>query len=116
MHSGFSSLRGALPMNLKRRFPGYKVWTRASADIERIVIIWQDCLSRYGGPLLFGKRRCMADAMYAPVVTRFLTYDVKLDAACSAYCRRIMAMPEMVEWVAAARTEKEEIDALDMEF
>ena len=116
MHSGFASLRGALPMNLKRRFPGHTVWTRAGADIERISAIWRECLSRYGGPLLFGKRRCMADAMYAPVVTRFLTYDVKLDAVCSAYCKRIMAMPEMIEWVAAARKEKDEIDELDMEF
>jgi glutathione S-transferase len=116
MHSGFSSLRGALPMNLKRTFPGHKVWARATSDIERVVTIWRDCFTRYKGPLLFGKRRCMADAMYAPVVTRFLTYDVKLDAVCSAYCKRIMAMPEMVEWIAAARKEKEEIDELDMEF
>ena len=116
MHSGFGSLRGALPMNLKRRFPGHKVWTRASADIERISAIWHECLSRYGGPLLFGKRRCMADAMYAPVVTRFLTYDVELDVVCSAYCKRIMAMPEMIEWIACARKEKDEINELDMEF
>ncbi len=116
MHSGFSSLRGALPMNLKRSFPGHKVWARANADIERVTAIWRDCLARHGGPLLFGKRRSMADAMYAPVVTRFITYDVKLDATCYAYCKRIMALPEMVEWIAAARLEEEEIDELDMEF
>jgi glutathione S-transferase len=115
MHSGFSSLRSALPMNLKRSFPGHKVWARALGDIERIAKIWRDCLATHGGPFLFGKR-CMADAMYAPVVTRFATYDVKLDRVCSAYCARIMAMPEMVEWIAAARREPDEIDELDMEF
>jgi len=116
MHSGFSSLRGALPMNLKRKFPGHKVWTRAHADIERVTTIWRECLAQYGGPFLFGKKRSMADAMYAPVVTRFVTYDVKLDAICQGYGKRIMAMPEMVEWIAAAREEVEEIDELDMEF
>src|SRR6478672_13314499 len=56
MHSGFASLRGALPMNLKRRFPGHKVWARAQGDIERITTIWRHCLATYGGPFLFGKR------------------------------------------------------------
>ena len=58
----------------------------------------------------------MADAMYAPVVTRFLTYHVKLDAPCAAYCEHIMALPEMIEWVEAARQEPLEIDELDIEF
>ncbi len=115
MHSGFSALRGALPMNLKRVFPGHKVWARAVDDIERITTIWHECLATYGGPFLFGKRT-MADAMYAPVVTRFVTYDVKLDRQCTAYGKRILAMPEMVEWTAAAKREPEEIDELDMEF
>jgi len=116
MHSGFSSLRSALPMNLKHVFPGHKVWARAVADIERVTTIWHDCLETYGGPFLFGAKRCMADAMYAPVVTRFITYDVKIDAACSAYGEHIMAMPEMIEWITAAKKEPEEIDELDMEF
>jgi len=115
MHSGFSSLRAALPMNLKAHFPGHKVWARAVGDIERITAIWNECLSTYGGPFLFGQR-CMADAMYAPVVTRFTTYDVKLDAQCAEYARRILALPEMIEWIDAARKEVEEIDELDMEF
>lgn len=115
MHSGFSSLRSALPMNLKRVFPGHKVWLRAQADIDRIVVIWRDCLKRYGGPFLFGKR-CMADAMYAPVVTRFVTYDVKLDRPCAGYRAQIIATPEMLAWTAAAKEEPESIDELDMEF
>jgi len=54
--------------------------------------------------------------MFAPVVTRFLTYDIKLDARCTAYCKTIMAMPEMKEWVAAAKLEPDEIEELDMDF
>lgn len=58
----------------------------------------------------------MADAMYAPVVTRFLSYDVPLDSVCAAYCKRVMDLPAMQEWVAAAKEEPEEIDELDAEF
>jgi glutathione S-transferase len=116
MNSGFANLRASLPMNLKGRFPGHKVWAGALPDIERILEIWTDCLSRYGGPFLFGAQRSMADAMYAPVVTRFLTYDLPLSPLCSAYCATIMAMPEMQEWVAAAMLEAEEIEQLDMDF
>jgi glutathione S-transferase len=116
MNSGFANLRSSLPMNLKARFPGHKVWAGARPDIERITEIWTECLARYGGPYLFGARRGTADAMYAPVVTRFLTYDIQLDDACAAYCRTIMAMPEMQEWVAAAKVEPDEIEELDMDF
>ena len=115
MHSGFSNLRSALPMNLKRVFPGYKVFARAQADIGRVTGIWTECLARYGGPFLFGKRS-MADAMYAPVVTRLVTYDVKLDRRCAAYGAHVLALPEMIEWTAAAAAEPEEIEELDMEF
>ena len=115
MHSGFSALRSALPMNLKAHFPNFKVWSRAQADIQRITTIWKECLATYGGPYLFGERS-MADAMYAPVITRFITYDVALEPICAAYSKRIMAMPEMKEWIAAAQKEPEDIDELDVEF
>ena len=115
MHSGFSALRSALPMNVKARFPGFRIWSRAQADIERIADIWRECLSTYGGPYLFGKLS-MADAMYAPVVTRFLTYDVKLDRACGDYAARIMAWADMVEWIEAAKLEQTDIDELEVEF
>ena len=115
MHSGFGALRSALPMNLKARFPGFRIWSRAQADIDRIAEIWRECLATCGGPYLFGKRS-MADAMYAPVVTRFLTYDVKLDGVCSEYAARIMAWPDLAEWVSAAKLEKSEIDELEVEF
>jgi glutathione S-transferase len=116
MHSGFSAMRGSLPMNIKGHFPGFKIWSRAQTDIDRVTAIWRECLKSYGGPFLFGKQPCIADAMYAPVVTRFLSYDVALDRECVAYCKRVMALPAMQEWVAAAKQEPEEIDELDAEF
>ena len=116
MHSGFSAMRGSLPMNIKGHFPNFKIWSRAQTDIDRVVAIWRECLERYGGPFLFGAQPCIADAMYAPVVTRFLSYDVSLDRECAAYCKRVMALPAMQEWVAAAKQEPDEIDELDAEF
>jgi glutathione S-transferase len=115
MHSGFHNLRSALPMNLKAHFPGFTVWTGAQADVDRVVAIWRECLAKYGGPYLFGEPT-LADAMYAPVATRFLTYDVKLDPECAAYCATIMSWPAMMEWVAAAQLEPDELEELDVEF
>lgn len=116
MHSGFANLRSALAMNLKARHPGFKVWAGAQADIDRVTTVWRECLTQYGGPYLFGARPTMADAMYAPVCTRFVTYDVKLDGACAEYCRRIMALPHMQEWIEAAQAEPDEVEELDVEF
>jgi glutathione S-transferase len=115
MHSGFANLRSALPMNLKARHPGFKVWSGAQADIDRIAAIWRDCFAAHRGPYLFGKLS-MADAMYAPVATRFLTYDVKLDRDCDGYCDRIMALPDMIAWREAALAEPDGLEELDMEF
>ncbi|OYW68468.1 MAG: glutathione S-transferase [Bosea sp. 12-68-7] len=116
MHSGFANLRSALPMNLKAHYPGFKVWAGAQADIDRVTEIWRDCLQRYGGPYLFGKTLTMADAMYAPVCLRFLTYDVALDAACQAYCRTISAWPALRRWIEAAKAEPDDVEELDAEF
>jgi glutathione S-transferase len=116
MHSGFSALRSSLPMNLRGHFPKFKVWSRAQADIDRIAAIWRDCLETYGGPFLFGKQRTIADAMYAPVCTRFVTYDVALDTTCRAYCDLMLSQPEMKEWMKGAQLEPMDIDELDVEF
>src|SRR5580693_5516297 len=116
MHSGFTNLRSALPMNLKAHRPGFKVWTGAQADIERVTAIWRDCLQRYGGPYLFGKAATVADAMYAPVCSRFATYDVKLDAASAGYRDLMLKFPAMLEWTLAAKSEPEEVEELDVEF
>src|SRR5262249_40894988 len=106
----------ALPMNLKGHYPGFKVWSGAQADIDRIVTIWRECFALHDGPYLFGEQPCMADAMYAPVVTRFLTYHVRLGKGCGNYCQTIMALPYMEEWIAAAQKEPEEMLELDVEF
>ncbi len=116
MHSGFSNLRSALPMNIKARFPGFKSWAGAHGDIDRIAAIWRECIEAYRGPYLFGQTPCAADAMYAPVCTRFVTYDVALDPVTAQYCRSIMAMPLMQEWIAAAKVEPDELEELDVEF
>jgi glutathione S-transferase len=115
IHSGFSTLRASLPVNIKGHFPNFKIWTRAQADIDRVCTIWRECLAESGGPFLFGERT-MADAMYAPVMTRFATYDVKLDTRLNAYAEAIMKMPEMAEWVDAAKAEPEEIEELEVEY
>jgi glutathione S-transferase len=115
MHSGFISLRQALPMNIKAEFPHFKIWSKAKADIDRILAIWRECLTAYGGPYLFGKIG-MADAMYAPVVSRFRTYGVALDGELKEYADRIWDLPAMREWRQAAIAEKEEIEELEVEF
>ncbi len=115
MHSGFVSLRQALPMNIKAEFPRFKIWSKAKADIDRILVIWRECLSAYGGPYLFGKIG-MADAMYAPVVSRFRTYGVALDGELKDYADLVWDLPAMKEWRKAALAEKEEIEELEVEF
>lgn len=115
MHSGFYNLRSALPMNLKAHYPGFKVWSGAEADIARVTEIWRECLKDSGGPYLFGKPT-MADAMYAPVCTRFKTYDVKLDPVSEKYRDTVLAWPLMQQWMEAAEDEPIELDELDAEF
>jgi glutathione S-transferase len=116
MHSGFANLRSALPMNLKARYPGFKVWAGAQADIDRVTAIWRECLNKYGGPYLFGAHPTLADAMYAPVATRFQTYDVKLDRACHDYCETVLNLPDMLEWTEAAKSELVALEELEAEF
>jgi glutathione S-transferase len=116
MHSGFANLRSALPMNLKASYPGFKIWAAAQADIDRVTAIWRECLGRYGGPYLFGAKPTLADAMYAPVTTRFKTYDVKLDRQCADYCETILTLPDMIEWKDDAESERAGIEELEAEF
>jgi glutathione S-transferase len=116
MHSGFSHLRSALPMNLKAHYPGFKVWAGAQADIDRVLSIWKGCFIAYGGPYLFGANPVVADAMYAPVCTRFDTYDVKLDHDCADYRDLMLHHPFMQEWKTASQSEQEELEELDVEF
>jgi glutathione S-transferase len=107
MHSGFSALRATMPMNVKSRFPGYGRTPGSLRDIERIRTLWSDCRTRFGqgGPYLFG-RFSVADAMYAPVVFRFRTYGVSLDAVQKAYLDAMLAHPGMQKWARAAEAEE----------
>lgn len=116
MHSGFYNLRSALPMNLKARHKAFKIFSGARPDIERIKTIWAECLDTYGGPFLFGNAASVADAMYAPVCTRFLTYAVPLEGKLAAYRDHILEWPLMKEWTAGAIAEPEEMVELDVEF
>jgi glutathione S-transferase len=106
MHSGFAALRQHLGMDLKRT-PAKGEWpAEAAADIERVQAIWAEARARFGsgGPFLFGHFTA-ADAMYAPVVTRFHRYGVPLDPVLTAYRDAVLALPAMQEWTAAAQEE-----------
>jgi len=116
MHSGFYNLRSALPMNLRAHYPGFQSWAGAQADVSRVRAIWQECIADNGGPYLFGKKPTVADAMYAPVCSRFLTYDVQLDDVCTAYRDTIIKWPAVNEWIETAKSEPEQLDELDAEF
>lgn len=116
IHSGFHNLRSALPMNLKARHDSFRIFAGAKPDIERIQAIWRDCVERYGGPWLFGARPTVADAMFAPVATRFTTYAVPLDPVAQAYVKTITDWPPIQQWIRAALAEPEEVEELDAEF
>ncbi|WP_327787466.1 glutathione S-transferase family protein [Marinimicrococcus flavescens] len=108
MHSGFRDLRAFLPMDFTARFAGPPVLLpRVEADVRRIVDLWGKCREQWGreGPFLFG-RFSIADAMFAPVASRFLTHGVRLGSAAQAYVEALMAMPAMVAWGEAAAAEE----------
>ena len=106
MHSGFLDLRRSMPMNMRRSYPGHQVTPEAQADINRIAAIWRDCRMRFGGggKFLFGDFT-IADAMYAPVVSRLRTYDVALDDHTRAYGDAVWNLPDVQQWYEAARNE-----------
>lgn len=112
MHSSFADLRQHMPTNIRARAPGGKVLPSVQADITRITTIWRECREAFGtgGNFLFGAFT-IADAMYAPVVTRFMTYGVELDSVCSTYAEAILALPAMQDWIATAKRETETIES-----
>lgn len=97
MHAGFAALRRDMPMDLCSSRPGVGHTAEALADARRVMQIWREQLATSGGPFLFGAFT-LADAMYAPVTTRFTTYGVELDAACRGYVEAIAALPSFVAW------------------
>jgi glutathione S-transferase len=106
MHSGFSNLRQNMTMDLRARKPGQGRAPGVAEDIARIQALWNDCRARFGqgGPFLFG-HFTIADAFYAPVVTRFVTYGVELDAVSRAYRDTILELPALKTWTEAALKE-----------
>jgi glutathione S-transferase len=109
MHSGFPNLRQHMSMNVRKRFPGKGRTPEVDAEIARIQAIW----SAAKKPFLFGGFGA-ADAMYAPVVLRFRTYDVELPPACRAYSDAVLALEPMREWIAAAERETESLPQFDL--
>ncbi|APH55950.1 Glutathione S-transferase [Granulibacter bethesdensis] len=109
MHSGFRELRIAMPMNVCRRFPGLMFNEAVLADLARIDQVWSETRARFGadGPYLYGAALTVADIMYAPVVARFLTYDVPLSEAAASYRDAVRMHPLMQQWYAAAEAEPE---------
>ena len=110
MHAGFSALRQHMSMNCRQHLPGKGRTPEVLKDIARITALWNDCRARFGqgGGFLFGKFS-IADAMYAPVALRFVTYAVELDPVGAAYVQSITALPAIQQWVADARAETEVI-------
>jgi glutathione S-transferase len=116
MHSGFAALRNHFPMNIRSSFPNRGVTPEVQADINRLTALWREQRRRQGpeaGPFLFG-HFTVADAMFAPVVSRFRTYRVDLDELCQAYVDAVWAMPAYREWQEAAKHEPMIIE--DAEF
>ena len=112
MHAGFRNLRGAMPMNIRAAHPGKGMSPAVQQDIDRIVEIWQSCRARYGsgGEMLFGQFT-IADAFYAPVATRFLTYGVALPQVAQRYADALLELSAVREWIAQARRETEFVRA-----
>lgn len=106
MHSGFADMRREMSMDISGRHPGGSFSAAARADADRVIAIWEDCLAKKpaGGPFLFG-RFGIVDAMFAPVATRFRTYEIALPPASAAYAAAVFAFPPMAEWCEAAAAE-----------
>ena len=119
MHAGFVELRNSMPMNIRSSFPGKGMTPAVRADIERITGLWRDARKKFAGAtakdegFLFGSFG-IADAMFAPVVTRLRTYAVQLDGDSEAYATAVMNHPAMKEWVAASKNEPWLIDAYEI--
>lgn len=110
MHSSFSAMRAALPMNCRKKFSNYEIKPDAQHDIDRIKALWQKCRTEFGaeGDWLFGDFS-IADAMYAPVVMRFAGYDVPLNKLERTYVQTVLNHPAIIEWIEVGRQEREVI-------
>ena len=103
MHAGFQTMREIMSHDVKNHYPDFD-YSKARKDVERIQEIWTNCLKKSSGPYLFGDFS-IADAMYAPVVNRFVTYDVKCDDLILSYIKIMREIPAHKEWIAAGNAE-----------
>ncbi len=103
MHSGFQQMRNIMSHHLKLTFNDYD-WSGAVKDVERVKSIWNECLDHSGGPFLFGAFT-IADAMFAPVVNRFITYSVPVDGKIAAYVKSVRELPAHRKWIEEAMKE-----------
>ena len=108
MHGGFRALRGAMPMNIRNRYPGKGMSPEVANDIERISALWTAARAEFGrgGPYLFGVFSA-ADGYFAPIATRFVTYDVKLSGEAKNFQQALLEAPAVREWSAEAIKETE---------
>jgi glutathione S-transferase len=106
MHSSFASLRRELPMNVRKSYPPKKLDAAVVEDIDRILQLWAQARARFGGTgeFLFGDW-CAADMMYAPVVTRFITYGVPVPPFAALYMKAVLSHPHVAEWIDKAQDE-----------
>ncbi len=109
MHSGFTALRGACPMNIEAHLPemGALIWRdkpAVRADVQRLVEMWSGLLEQHGGPLLFGEFS-IADAFYAPVCMRLHSYGLPVPEHIQAYVQRVRALPGVKAWIDGALAE-----------
>jgi glutathione S-transferase len=114
MHSGLTGLRSQCPMNIEARLPetGALIWRdkpAVRADVARLHTMWEELLAQHGGPMLFG-HFTIADAYFAPVCTRLVTYDLPMSATVRAYVERVLALPGIKAWCDAALAEKDFLD------
>ena len=112
MHSGFPNLRNDAPMNIRRRSDASRMTADGLADAARVDALWREWLARSGGPFLFG-RWSIADAMYAPVVTRFVTYAIPRSDVAQGYLDRMWAEPNFAAWVDGAEAETRQLPRSD---
>ena len=107
MHSGFTALRSELPMNIRKKYPGFPKTMAVRREIARISDMWRACLDRFGGngPFLFGPFS-LADAFFAPVVMRFTSYDAQLSPPLLAYAEAVRTQPFVSDWIARAQLDR----------
>ena len=116
MHSGFANLRRELPMNVRKSFAPREISEPVREEIDRILQLWAQARARFGGTgqFLFGDW-CAADMMYAPVVTRFITYAVPVPSFAAVYMKAVLSHPNVSEWIDKAQDEPWVIDQYEVD-